>query len=858
MESVQPASPPGKLHHDFAMAKQFLTALDPQADMFTFQLFSDGRGGPAQVIHDRIEDFWPNLQALNTPDRQIGVFVTVNTTDFKGRRRENIVQARALFVDADGKDQVERCIDEIKASGATPSIMVRSSADSAHFYWICDDLEIPQFSSLQRALIDKLGTDPAVKDLPRVMRLPGTLHLKDRANPRLVELRRGRVRRWETRELVELLSLTISDSRPRRNGNFQDSSLPGENTTINGQGLKLEKIRSAVVEIRPTEIATEHGWMRLARGLAHTAFVHSQHAHELWAILDQASKHAPNYNAEDNLERWNRYIREAPTCQEPITIATVFRMARDAGWPGCNPSTCDDGNTNPDEPGVLYAPGNEEACRRAIDRVVADDERAFTLEGSGLLAILRVPETEDQAPGVKWDGDLPGTTLATTPDIMERAERLKWMRTTRTGESRIYPPRGFVADYITQMRGRYSARKLRGIARVPRIDEDGKINFSAGYDPETRLYHDQIPTFDVPPSPSRDDVSKAREALLLPFSEYQFESEGERNPLLLGAIFTALERPYLPTAPMLVIRSSMPGTGKGLLVRSLTQLAYDTYPVVATWGATSEETEKRIGALLLQSPAAINIDNANGKMIYGELLESIITEGRADIRILGRSEMAKVHNRSLLMLTGNNPQITGDMARRCLALNIKPRSADPESDSYRIKPVEAIQRHRPRFLRAAFTIMRAYRQTGIGSCGLPSVGSFDDWSRRVRDLVYWLTDYDLADEFKQNKTEDPRRQDDAALMADLYDLYGAFQFRAKDVVQAFNDVITAKRQSISTDPKKEALHAALEAVLGSGKVSSKQFGYWARRVNRAYTGEFKLHLKLDKSTNTNVITISRV
>ena len=137
--------------------------------------------------------------------------------------------------------------------------------------------------------------------------------------------------------------------------------------------------------------------------------------------------------------------------------------------------------------------------------------------------------------------------------------------------------------------------------------------------------------------------------------------------MLLAIIFTAIERPFLPLAPMFVISSSMPGTGKGLIVRSLVQLAFDTAPVMITWGGTSEEFEKRLGALLLQAPGALSIDNANGMQIQGDLLESIITEGCADIRPLGHSEIVKVRCRSLITLSGNNPTIMGDMARRTLS-----------------------------------------------------------------------------------------------------------------------------------------------------------------------------------------------
>ena len=130
-----------------AMAESFLAALDPDADRFTFQLFSDRSDRYAEIIHGTIHDEWPKVEAFNIPERQVGVFVTINATDFRGRSRENIVRPRALFADADGKEQMRRCVEVIEESGARPSLIVRTSANSAHFYWVCDDLA-PELAAL--------------------------------------------------------------------------------------------------------------------------------------------------------------------------------------------------------------------------------------------------------------------------------------------------------------------------------------------------------------------------------------------------------------------------------------------------------------------------------------------------------------------------------------------------------------------------------------------------------------------------------------------------------------------------------------------------------------------------------------
>jgi hypothetical protein len=391
---------------------------------------------------------------------------------------------------------------------------------------------------------------------------------------------------------------------------------------------------------------------------------------------------------------------------------------------------------------------------------------------------------------------------------------------------------------------------------VPSIDGDGEIHFVPGYDPQTGLFHDKSPTIDVPLKPSHDAARRSAEVLLFPFSEYQFDNPAAGQALLLAAIFTAIERPFLSVAPMFVVRSSMPGTGKGKIVRGLVRLAFDTAPVVITWGGSSEEFEKRLAALLLRTPGVLSIDNANGMQIKGDLLESIITEGRADIRPLGYSKIVKVRNRSLITLTGNNPIITGDMARRALSIEIVPRSADPERDRYPFDPAEIIRRRRTDFLMAAFIAMRAFRLAGMPRQRLPAVGSFDDWSRRVRDLVYWLTGYDVSEGFRQNKAEDPRRQGDASLLSALHQHFGTTPFKGAEVIAVHERVADRWRSSPGQPaPTEQALHDALDDVLGSRGVNAKLFGYWARRLNGAHNGGFILETRHNPATNANDITV---
>jgi len=100
----------------------------------------------------------------------------VNEGDLKGRRSTNVVRVRAVFVDLDGAP-----IEPILQAPLKPHMVVESSPSRYHAYWLIKDVALNEFSDIQSMLASKFDGDPVVKDLPRVMRLPGFMHQK--SNP---------------------------------------------------------------------------------------------------------------------------------------------------------------------------------------------------------------------------------------------------------------------------------------------------------------------------------------------------------------------------------------------------------------------------------------------------------------------------------------------------------------------------------------------------------------------------------------------------------------------------------------------------------------------------------------------------
>ena len=211
------------------------------------------------------------------------------------------------------------------------------------------------------------------------------------------------------------------------------------------------------------------------------------------------------------------------------------------------------------------------------------------------------------------------------------------------------------------------------------------------------------------------------------------------------------------------------------------------------WGHDDDEFTKRFDTMLLASPAMLVIDNCNNRLLRGDTLEMAISEGQATIRLFTKLEAITVQSRTFIMPDGNNIQISGDMSRRSIKISILPRSASPERDTFPFTPENYVIEHRVSLLNDYYTIMRAYRCAGMPHSGLPAVGSFSEWERKVRDLVWWLTGYDLSEEFDKNKKDDPEQQNDAALLAALRDYFGEKWFKAAEADAAMKRATEHRR-----------------------------------------------------------------
>jgi hypothetical protein len=176
---TEPHGAASPLAPDMDAARRFLNLLDPDAEFHTFQVFDDSpakREVLASTIYGALDRLAATLCDRQT--RGCGVYVTINETNSGRRKIQNVVRVLAVFADLD-----DAPLAPVMACDLEPHVIIESSPNKFHAYWLVEDVPLDQFTPIQKAIVKRFGSCKSCVDLPRVLRLPGFWHQKDKAKP---------------------------------------------------------------------------------------------------------------------------------------------------------------------------------------------------------------------------------------------------------------------------------------------------------------------------------------------------------------------------------------------------------------------------------------------------------------------------------------------------------------------------------------------------------------------------------------------------------------------------------------------------------------------------------------------------
>jgi hypothetical protein len=164
-------------------------------------------------------------------------------------------------------------------------------------------------------------------------------------------------------------------------------------------------------------------------------------------------------------------------------------------------------------------------------------------------------------------------------------------------------------------------------------------------------------------------------------------------------------------------------------------------------------------------------------------------------RVLGKSESIRIPNRALLILTGNNLQLAGDLPRRVIVCRIDPETDQPFARQFDLDPLAYVLSHRVEMLGAACVLIRACL-THKAEPAPGRLASFEAWDDLVRQTVAWADKVldpgalgDPMDLVREAQAADPEADALFALLDALRDRF-LVEFSAKDVLTAINSCMS--------------------------------------------------------------------
>ena len=283
--------------------------------------------------------------------------------------------------------------------------------------------------------------------------------------------------------------------------------------------------------------------------------------------------------------------------------------------------------------------------------------------------------------------------------------------------------------------GEWRFPTLTGFCDAPTLDLSGRLIEAPGYDVRSGLYLSHPPRLPAMGVMSLAAAQGAGSTLYEAIETFPFVTTADAAAALAG-ILTALLRRLLPSAPILGVSASTPGTGKSKLIAVIASIASGRPPAVVAIGSTPEELEKRLDAVLLKGDALVSFDNVD-RPIKSDVLCQVATEATKGVRVLGESKNVEAPTNVTLCATGNNLVLVGDLIRRTMLCNLDAGCERPELRVFDRDAVGHVLEQRPSLIAAALTIAKSYIDAGCPEVDARPFGSFEAWDRMVRRPLIW-------------------------------------------------------------------------------------------------------------------------
>jgi hypothetical protein len=392
-----------------------------------------------------------------------------------------------------------------------------------------------------------------------------------------------------------------------------------------------------------------------------------------------------------------------------------------------------------DSRAIVEVTNDEHAVNEQVIALLADGPELFQRAGE-LVHVVTDAEVQDSI-----DRSPSGTRIRQLPQSALRgliSQHVDFRRRVRTKDGddlkKINVP-DWCVRAIHRQGSWQGIRPITGLITTPTIRPDGTFINTPGYDEKTGLYfrpYGEIPV--LPENPSQQDAREAATRLRAVFADFPF-AQLEHFAALLAYLLTLLGRhAFAGPSPLFLFDANVRGSGKTLLVDLASSISSGHEMPRMTNPGDDDEFRKRITALVMAGDSTVLIDNVDGKLGCASL-DCALTSTRWKDRPLGRSEIVELPLRITWAATGNNIMLVGDASRRVAYIRLEsPEERPEERKGFRHADIKCyVREHRTELLGDALTILSAFINAGRPDQKLSSWGSFEGWSKTVRQAVVW-------------------------------------------------------------------------------------------------------------------------
>lgn len=393
-------------------------------------------------------------------------------------------------------------------------------------------------------------------------------------------------------------------------------------------------------------------------------------------------------------------------------------------------------------------------------------------------------------------------------------------------------------------------RPLVSVTRAPFARPDWSICTKPGYDRVTEVLY--LPRghqpITVQTRPSSTDLAEAVDLLLLLVGDFPWNTPDDRANYLAAMIWPTIAQTHSDVIPALLLNAHQPGSGKSLLGNILLRLHDGTQR--AEWPSGKEEQEKELAAIFAANTGGVVVfDNIRGTLRSG-VLEGLLTQRNTSFRRLGTNdERIPVNNDRLIVFTGNNIAIAGDLARRVVWASIDPNMPNPETRSGFAIPGNLVtwtDSNRHRIIGALLTLVAHWVAEGrpIAHSRTDTFASSIDTAQGI------LTAAGITGTVGAS-TAAPvgaMNEDDewAAWLEALHANYGSDVFRAGELLAMLNTA----RVTQTSPTERQAWEQLPEEVAArwddrSG-MTSRSLGMFLKNRNGRYFGDYAVRLDQDQ------------